>query len=92
MAYCVYIMSSATRTLYVGVTNNLVRRVFEHKNHFVAGFSDKFNTTSLVYYEVSDDPISATEREKQIKSYRRHKKLELIEEFNPSWLDLSNNI
>ena len=85
-------MASATKTLYVGVTNDLYRRTFEHKNHFVTGFSDKYNTTSLVYYEISEDPIAAAEREKQIKSYRRNKKLELIERFNPAWIDLSIQI
>ncbi len=92
MPYCVYMMASATKILYVGVTNNLARRVFEHKNHFVKGFSDKYKTTSLVYYEVAEELISAVEREKQIKNYRRSKKLELIEKFNPLWLDLTNQI
>ena len=72
-----------------GVTNNLERRLYEHKNHLVDGFSSKYNTNKLVYYEVSESIESAIAREKQIKAYRRDKKIALINELNSEWKDLS---
>ena len=88
--YFVYILTNKTnKVLYTGVTNNLERRLYEHKNHLVDGFSSKYNTTKLVYYEVSESVESAIAREKQIKSYRRDKKIALINESNSEWKDLS---
>ncbi|WP_130819529.1 GIY-YIG nuclease family protein [Anaerococcus vaginimassiliensis] len=88
--YFVYILTNKTnKVLYTGVTNNLERRLYEHKNHLVDGFSSKYNTTKLVYYEISESVESAIAREKQIKAYRRDKKLDLINESNSKWKDLS---
>ena len=87
--YFVYILSSKTRRLYVGMTNNLARRVEQHKAHEVAGFTSRYNIDRLVYYEVTDDVHAALEREHQIKDWRREKKVALIESVNPSWRDLS---
>jgi len=82
-------MTNKSGTLYTGVTNNLIRRVYEHKNHLVDGFTDKYNITRLVYYEATNDVRSAIEREKQIKGWLRKKKIDLIESMNPEWKDLS---
>ena len=88
--YFVYILTNkANKVLYTGVTNNLERRLYEHKNHLVDGFSSKYNTNKLVYYEVSESIESAIAREKQIKAYRRDKKIALINELNSEWKDLS---
>ena len=88
--YFVYILTNKTnKVLYTGVTNNLERRLYEHKNHLVDGFSSKYNTNKLVYYEVSESVESAIAREKQIKSYRRDKKIALINESNSEWKDLN---
>ena len=88
--YFVYILTNKTnKVLYTGVTNNLERRLYEHKNHLVDGFSSKYNTNKLVYYEVSESVESAIAREKQIKAYRRDKKIALINESNNEWKDLS---
>ena len=87
--YYVYILTNATRTLYVGVTNNLERRMYEHKNKLVPGFTSKYNVTWLAYYEQTSDIESAIAREKQIKGWRRSKKVALIESSNPQWKDLS---
>ena len=88
--YFVYILTNKTnKVLYTGVTNNLERRLYEHKNHLVDGFSSKYNTTKIVYYEVSESIESAIAREKQIKAYRRNKKIALINESNSEWKDLS---
>ncbi|MDU5149839.1 GIY-YIG nuclease family protein [uncultured Anaerococcus sp.] len=88
--YFIYILTNKTnKVLYTGVTNNLERRLYEHKNHLVDGFSSKYNTNKLVYYEVSESVESAIAREKQIKSYRRDKKIALINELNSEWKDLS---
>ena len=91
--YCVYILTNLHNTvLYTGVTSNLPKRIYEHKNHVVSGFSDKYNTEKLVYYEVFDDVNVAINREKQIKNYRRVKKEKLISSMNPKYLDLYNEI
>ena len=87
--YYAYIMTNRVRTLYVGVTNNLMRRVYEHKRKLVPGFASKYNLTWLAYYEETSDIASAIAREKQIKGWRRSKKVELIESMNPRWRDLS---
>jgi putative endonuclease len=85
--YYVYIMASKSRVLYVGVTNDLQRRAEQHKQKLVEGFTQKYNVTRLVYYEATNDVHSAIAREKQIKSWRRSKKVELIESANPTWKD-----
>lgn len=78
-------------TLYIGVTGNLPKRVWEHKEKIVKGFTKKYNIDKLVYYEVYSDPLSAIEREKQLKNYSRKKKEELINKENPEWRDLSDD-
>ena len=87
--YFVYIMSNVTGMLYTGVTNNLERRVFEHKTKLVPGFTSKYNLTQLVYYESTDSIDVAISREKQIKGWLRKRKVALIETMNPEWKDLS---
>jgi len=85
----VYILTnSADKVLYIGVTSNLIKRIYEHKNKFVEGFSRKYNLTKLVYYEISDDIYSAITREKQLKGLLRSKKNDLIQSMNPNWADL----
>ncbi|HET7831463.1 MAG TPA: GIY-YIG nuclease family protein [Gallionella sp.] len=86
---CVYLLASRRNgTLYVGVTSDLVRRIWEHKNHVVPGFTDKYGVESLVWYEVHETMESAIQREKAIKEWKRAWKLRLIEERNPNWEDL----
>ena len=94
MNYYVYIMTNAHRTtLYTGVTNNLPRRVFEHKNHLDKGsFTDQYNCEFLVYYEVTTNVESAIAREKQIKGWVKRKKIALFEKINPNWDDLYQHI
>ncbi|HSK30693.1 MAG TPA: GIY-YIG nuclease family protein [Candidatus Limnocylindria bacterium] len=87
--YCVYIMASRSRTLYTGVTNDLERRVYEHKRKLVPGFTAKYNIDRLVYFDTTEDINAAIHREKQIKGWLRSKKLALIESVNPTWDDLS---
>ena len=87
--YYVYILTNSSRTLYIGVTNDLVRRVYQHRQKLVEGFTKKYNVSWLVYYEQTQDVKAAILREKQIKAWRREKKVELIESFNPQWKDLS---
>ena len=88
--YYVYILSSKRNgTLYIGVTNNLERRVYEHKNNIVKGFTLKYNVHQLVYFEQTVDVNSALQREKQLKKWNRKWKLALIEKDNPNWKDLS---
>lgn len=89
--YYVYIMGSESGTLYVGITSDIKRRVYEHKNHLIQGFTDKYNIERLLYFEVISNPTSAIGREKQIKAWRREKKLALIDSVNPSWEDLSED-
>ena len=87
--YCVYIMTNKHHTvLYTGVTNNLVRRVMEHQEKKVKGFTQRYNVTKLVWYDYTTDVSQAIEREKQIKAGSRQKKIDLIEEMNPEWQDL----
>ena len=87
--FYVYIMTNKSHTLYTGVTNDLERRVYEHKQKLVAGFTAKYNIDRLVYYEATQDVNSAIYREKQIKGWLRAKKIALIESMNPKWTDLS---
>ena len=89
--FWVYIMSSKSGTLYTGMTNSIDRRVFEHRNHLIEGFSAKYDCTRLVYLEEWQNVRSAINRETQIKSWRRAKKIALIEELNPHWDDLAQN-
>jgi putative endonuclease len=90
---CVYILASGQRgTLYVGVTSDLVKRVFEHKTHAVAGFTFQYGVTRLVWFEPHDTMHSAIAREKQLKDWHRAWKLRLIEQSNPRWVDLYTDI
>ncbi len=88
--YYVYIMTNRSRTLYTGVTNNLERRVLEHKRKSIPGFTRRYNIRRLAYYEVWGDIRAAIGREKQIKGWLRAKKVALIETKNPEWRDLSD--
>ena len=91
--YYVYIMASKRNgTLYIGVTNNLMRRAYEHKNSLIKGFTKKYKVHRLVYYEQTEDVRSAIEREKRLKSWNRQWKLRLIEKVNPEWKDLYDEI
>ena len=90
--YFVYILSNwSDSVLYIGVTSNLTRRLYEHRNHLVDGFSSKYNTHKLVYFEQTSDVYSAITREKQLKKWSRSKKNELITQANPQWADLSED-
>jgi putative endonuclease len=82
-------MSSKTGTLYTGITSNIKKRVYEHKNHLIPGFTDTYNVNRLVYVEIFGDALSAIAREKQIKRWRREKKVKLIDSTNPKWDDLA---
>ena len=90
--YIYILFNKRNGTLYTGVTSNLVKRIYEHKNKVVDGFTKKYNIDKLGYYEVFDDITSAIEREKQIKAGSRKKKLSLIESINPEWKDLYETI
>ena len=91
--YYVYIMTNKHNTVpYTGVTNNLKKRVYEHKEKLVEGFTKKYNITKLVCYEVFEDPENAISREKQIKAGSRQKKIDLINSMNTEWLDLYDRI
>jgi putative endonuclease len=87
--YCVYIMGSLSGTLYIGMTGNLRKRVFEHRFHRIEGFTDKYLIERLLYYESFDEVVRAINREKQLKGWRRSKKIALIESLNPHWVDLA---
>src|SRR4030066_811778 len=87
--YYVYIMTNKSKTLYTGITNNLQRRVYEHKQKLIPGFTSKYNINQLVYYEITSDINVALSREKQIKGWLRSKKIALIESVNPEWRDLN---
>ena len=91
--YAIYILSNASNTtFYVGVTNNLKRRIFEHKEKFVEGFTKKYNIDKLVYYELTEDIESAILREKQLKRWHRQWKINLIKGKNPSLIDLYDDL
>lgn len=79
-------------TLYIGVTSDLLKRVWEHKNHVVEGFTDTYNLDKLVYYEIHETSYSAIHREKRLKFWQRLWKLELLDKFNPDWNDLYESI
>ena len=81
--------NESNSTIYIGITNNINRRVFEHKNKLIEGFTKRYNITKLVYVEETSDVYSAISREKQLKGWTRKKKNELIESINPEWKDLS---
>ncbi len=85
-------MTNKSKTLYTGMTNNLNRRVYEHKNKLIEGFTKKYNIDKLIYFELFNNPKDAIRREKQIKGWIRKKKIELIESMNPEWKDLSEGI
>jgi len=89
--YYVYILASLSRKLYIGVTNNLIRRMTEHKNKIGSKFTSRYNINRLVWYEETNNVWDALETEKRLKKWRREKKIKLIEETNPGWLDLSEN-
>jgi len=91
--YFIYILSNKRNgALYIGMTNDLVRRVFEHKNNYIKGFTSKYGVHKLVYYEQCDSFDSALQREKQIKEWRRSWKLDLVEKANPLWKDLFDEL
>ena len=87
--YFIYILASKRNgTLYLGITSNLLKRVYEHKNNLIEGFTKKYNVHTLVYYEPYNDIYDAIAREKNIKKWKRRWKIELIEKSNPKWEDL----
>lgn len=93
MPYFIYIMSNKTKgTLYVGVTNDLIRRVYEHKAEMIDGFTKKYKLKLLVYFECYDEVTLAIQREKNIKHWSKEWKVNLIEKMNPKWCDLYNNL
>ena len=88
--YYIYILTNkSNKVIYIGVTNDLERRMFEHKNKLVEGFTKRYNLMKLVFYEVTEDVESAISREKQLKNWHRDWKINLINQFNPEWEDLS---
>jgi putative endonuclease len=90
-SYYVYILASRSRTLYVGVTRDLVRRLHEHRSGLIPGFTSRYHIHRLVYFETTNDIRSAIAREKQIKGWIRERKVELIVSANPTWRDLSED-
>ena len=89
-AYYVYLMTNCNnKVMYVGMTNNLERRVYEHKHKLIKGFTEKYNVNKLVYFEETSDVYAAISREKEIKKWRREKKNNLVLRMNPQWEDLS---
>ncbi len=90
MPYAVYIMANIWRTLYTGSAANLPQRVWQHKQKVVPGFTKRYDLSILVYYETGDDKWGALEREKQLKGWRRSRKVALIESVNPEWKDVSD--
>jgi putative endonuclease len=90
--YYIYLLANwNNKVLYVGITNNLMRRVYEHKSKLVKGFSEKYNLTKLVYFEETTDIYTALAREKEIKQWRREKKDQMVNITNPDWVDLSKD-
>lgn len=91
--FYVYLMANQPRgSIYIGVTSNLVRRVYEHRTGAVKGFTSRYKINQLVYFEIFSDPTTAIEREKRLKSWNRDWKIDLIERSNPKWLDLWSDI
>ena len=89
--YYVYILTSPTGTLYVGMTNDLKRRIYQHKQKLIDGFTQKYNITRLAYFEETTDVNAAIQREKEIKGWRRSKKISLVKSMNPTWKDLAED-
>ncbi|KST62158.1 GIY-YIG nuclease family protein [Mastigocoleus testarum] len=91
--YYIYLMTNKYNTvLYTGVTNDLIKRIYEHKEKLIAGFTQKYNVNKLVYYEIFTDINSAIAREKQIKAGSRQKKIDLVNSMNPEWRDLYDGL
>lgn len=91
--YYVYILASRKHgTLYIGITRDLVRRIYEHKNKIIRGFTSRYGVDRLVWFESYDDPTNAIAREKELKKWRREWKINLIERTNPEWIDLYPSI
>ncbi len=91
VTYYVYLLTNwNNKVMYLGVTNNLERRLYEHKNKLVKGFTEKYNVNKLVYFEETQDVTAAIAREKEIKKWRREKKNQLVNRMNPNWKDLSS--
>ena len=88
--YFVYIMTNKSKTLYTGMTSNLIKRVYEHKSKLIQGFTKRYNIDKLVWFDKTNNVIAAIEKEKQIKGWTRKKKINLIKSMNPAWRDLSN--
>jgi putative endonuclease len=86
--YYIYIMSNNSKTIYIGMMNNLERRVYKHKHNVNQGFTSRYKIHKLVYFETTNDVNSAIRREKQLKNWRRQWKIDLIETMNPEWKDL----
>lgn len=91
-SYYVYILASHSDVLYIGVTGNLEKRVFEHKNELIDGFTKKYKCKRLIFFEETNDVNAALNREKQLKKWSRSKKVGLINKFNPKWKDLSTSL
>lgn len=91
-SYYIYILASKTGTLYIGVTNNLERRIYEHKHKLIPGFTEKYNINRLMYYQEFDDIEQAIEMEKKVKGWRRQKKTNLIKTINPDIRDLAEEM
>jgi len=87
--YYVYILTNNSKTLYIGLTNNLPRRIYEHRNKLIGGFTKKYNLNTLVYFEIYNSIETAIRREKQLKNWHRQWKINLVESVNPEWNDLS---
>ena len=93
MQYCVYILTNRRNTvLYTGVTGELQRRVYQHREKLLPGFTSRYNVSKLVYYECTEDPSSAIAPEKQLKAGSRRKKIDIVTGFNPQWRDLFDNL
>ena len=90
--YHVYILTNQSRTLYIGMTSDLMRRMEEHRSGAVSGFTSQYNVTQLVYYETTEDVQAAIARERQLKRWRRSKKLGLVDAVNPGWRDLGREL
>lgn len=91
--YYVYILTNKVNTtLYIGVTNNLIRRIYEHKHKLIPGFSSRYHLVKLVYYEIYEQIENAISREKQLKNGNRTRKINLINSFNPGWKDIYDDI
>ena len=91
--YFVYIMTNEhNSTIYIGITNDLKRRIYEHKEKLIKSFTERYNINKLVYYEIFDTPAQAIAREKQLKDGPRHKKISLIKKINPKFIDLYNSL